>query len=66
MFSSVNLIYDNIIPLYGNVRKRKKKNLTKKLSIFNAYEIFAYEKVFKIRVEDDIETDAQYMRGERQ
>ena len=28
--------------------------MTKKLSIFNAYEIFAYEKVFKIRTKDNI------------
>ena len=28
--------------------------MTKKLSIFNAYEIFAYEKVFKIREQANI------------
>ena len=40
--------------MYGAVRKRKMKNLTKKLSILNAYKIFTYEKVFKTREGKDL------------
>ena len=40
-----------IIPYHDKSRKRKKKNLTKKLSIFNAYINFKLSKVSNSRVE---------------
>ena len=42
-----------IIPYHDKSRKRKKKNLTKKLSIFNAYINFKLSKVSNSREEID-------------
>ena len=46
-----------IIPYHDKSRKRKKKNLTKKLSIFNAYINFKLSKVSNSREDEEYDSE---------